>query len=154
MYLLGYIHLFHKKHSLCSIPCGMFCRTDVHETCKALNRWPIVELKSGGEDNFVMRKQCRKVSCQRKTTQSKREIYRQSAAEPCGYTLATMMNRPRPTVGPDAHSIPVALTCHSAVFSVKAAHGGSKCPLTPLLVWGRQVHQYFWIRISPSGPLN
>ena len=26
-----------------------------------------------------------------------------------------MMNRPRPTVGPDVHSKPVALTCHSSV---------------------------------------
>ena len=25
------------------------------------------------------------------------------------------VNRPRPTVGPDVHSIPVAITCHSAV---------------------------------------
>ena len=47
-----------------------------------------------------------------------------------------MVNRPRPTVGPDVHFVPVALTCHSAVSSPEAAHGSTKCSLTPLLVWG------------------
>ena len=31
------------------------------------------------------------------------------------WQVSEQMIRPRPTEGPDVHSIPVALTCHSAV---------------------------------------
>jgi hypothetical protein len=38
------------------------------------------------------------------------------------------------------HSTPVTLICLTLIWSAQAARGGSECPLTPLLVRGRQAY--------------